>query len=158
MSFVLKERLKHLKGIIKEWNAVTFGEAENRKHGLIKGILELDLKSEVAGLEDVEVAERKKLFEELWVLLKRIDALTFQRSRSKWLKEGDSNTRFFHNCIKGRQRRNNLKMLRTPSGWVEGSLLVRKEVVDYFKDHFDDGGGIVRLWMGLSFHNCRVLK
>jgi hypothetical protein len=38
----------------------------------------LDLKSEVAGLEDVEVVERKRLFEELWVLLKKIDALTYQ--------------------------------------------------------------------------------
>jgi hypothetical protein len=30
-------------------------------------------------LEDVEVVERKRLFEELWVLLKKIDALTYQR-------------------------------------------------------------------------------
>ncbi|KAK2444918.1 hypothetical protein QL285_015908 [Trifolium repens] len=140
MSFILKERLKHLKGVIKEWSAVTFGEAENKKKVLIKGISELDLKSEVAGLEEVEVVERKRLFEELWVLLKKIDALTYQRSRSKWLKEGDSNYRFFHNCIKARKRRNNLNVLRTPRGWVEGPSLVRKEVVEYFKDHFDDVG------------------
>jgi hypothetical protein len=140
MSFILKERLKHLKGVIKEWNAVTFGEAENKKKLLTKGILVLDLKSEVSGLEEAEVVERKRLFEELWVLLKKIDALTYQRSRSKWLKEGDSNSRFFHNCIKARKRRNNLNVLRTPRGWVEGPSLVRKEVVDYFKDHFNDDG------------------
>jgi hypothetical protein len=136
MGFILKERLKSLKVAIKDWSAKSFGEVDSRKKRLIKGISDLDVKSEVVGLEEAEVVERKKLFEELWFLLKNIDALTFQRARSKWLKEGDSNSRFFHNCIKARKRRNSVKALRTPRGWVEGPTSVRGEVVAYFKDHF----------------------
>ncbi|KAK2397838.1 hypothetical protein QL285_059374 [Trifolium repens] len=70
--------------------------------------------------------------------LKDNDALIFQRARSKWLKEGDSNSRFFHNCIKARKRSNNFKALRTASGWVEGPVLVRREVVSFFKNHFQN--------------------
>jgi hypothetical protein len=136
MGYILKERLKHLKGVIKDWSKATYGEVEVRRNCLIKDISELDLKSEVVGLEEAEVDGRKKLFEELWNILKNNDALIFQRARSKWLKEGDTNTRFFHNCIKARKRSNNLKALRTGSGWVEGPALVRSEVVSFFKDHF----------------------
>jgi hypothetical protein len=138
MGFILKERLKSLKGAIKEWSFNSFGDAVNKKMRLVTRISVLDVKSEDVGLEEVEIVKRKKLFEELWVLLKNIDALTFQRARSKWLKEGDSNTRFFHNCIKGRKRRNNVKALRTLVGWVEGPTRVRGAVVDYFKAHFDN--------------------
>jgi hypothetical protein len=98
--------------------------------------LDLDLKSEVLGLDDLEVEGRKKLFEELWMLLKNIDALIFQRSRSKWLKEGDSNVWFFHNCISARKRSNRLLTLKTANGWVEGPIPIRREVVSFFKNHF----------------------
>jgi hypothetical protein len=60
MGFILKERLKHLKRAIKDWSAVTYGEVETRKKGLIKDILDLDLKSEITGLDELEVEGRKK--------------------------------------------------------------------------------------------------
>ncbi|GAU48812.1 hypothetical protein TSUD_406450 [Trifolium subterraneum] len=139
MGFILKERLKGLKGVIKEWTVRNFGDAEGKKKRLTIEIAELDSKSEGLGLVDAEVVLRKKLFEELWILLRNMDALIFQRSRSRWIKEGDSNSRYFHNCVKARKRRNNLLALRTPSGWVEGPTLVREAVVSYFKNHFDNG-------------------
>ncbi|WJX46635.1 beta-amyrin 28-monooxygenase [Trifolium repens] len=64
--------------------------------------------------------------------------MAFQRSRSKWLKEGDLNSKFFHNCIKSRLRRNMLVALRTQHGWVEGPSQVREEVVSYFRNHFSN--------------------
>jgi hypothetical protein len=128
MGFVLKERLKGLKGVVKEWNGRKFGRVEMEKRRLVEEISRLDIKSETFGLDGGEVAERKKLFDILWKTLKNIDALTYQRSRSKWLREGDSNSRYFYNCIKVRQRRNKMEALRTPNGWVEGPIPVREEV------------------------------
>jgi hypothetical protein len=116
MGHILSVRLRTLKGVIKNWNTATFGEVGAKKKGLVNDILALDLKSEVMGLDDMEVMARKKLFDDLRRILKNIDALNFQRSRSRWLKEGDSNSKFFHNCIKTRKRRNNLTALRTPRG------------------------------------------
>ncbi|MCI02447.1 reverse transcriptase [Trifolium medium] len=55
MGFILKERLKGLKVVIKESNAENFGLAEAKKKRLIKRIGDLDLKSEVLGLEDGEI-------------------------------------------------------------------------------------------------------
>jgi hypothetical protein len=136
MGFVLKERFKGLKGVIKEWNERTSERLEVEKKRLIEEISGLDIKSETVGLEEREVTDRKKLFDMLWKNLKNIDAMTYQRSRSRWLKEGDSNSRYFHNCIKARQRRNKVEALRTSVGWVEGPIPVRQEVVTYFRNHF----------------------
>ena len=43
-----------------------------------------------------------------------------QRSRNTWLKEGDSNTRYFHCRANRRNRRNLILALEDESGnWVE---------------------------------------
>jgi hypothetical protein len=137
MGFVLKERLKGLKGVIKNWSKEVYGKPEEKKKSLVEEIIKaLDLKSEGVGLSMEEVAIRKSRFEELWVVLKCIDASIFQRSRSKWLKEGDSNTNYFHACIKSKKRRNMISALHTPLGWVEGPNNVRQATVNFFKDHF----------------------
>ncbi|KAK2445530.1 hypothetical protein QL285_016452 [Trifolium repens] len=138
MGFVLKDRLKGLKAKIKEWNAEVFGNAEAKKKQLIETILAIDLKSEGMNLTSEEVSTRKRLFDDLWGLLKSIDASIFQRSRARWIKDGDANTRYFHNCVKARKRSNNITALRTQQGWVEGPVGVRNEVVSFFKKHFDN--------------------
>ncbi|PNX94521.1 hypothetical protein L195_g017697 [Trifolium pratense] len=77
MGFVLKERLKGLKSAIKEWKLDMYGKLEEKKKELVAGILALDNKSEVVGLTQLEVASRKKMFEDLWAILKSIDASIF---------------------------------------------------------------------------------
>jgi hypothetical protein len=57
-----------------------FGEVGREKNTLIKKISDLDVKSESTGLIESEVVERKKMFQDLWRLLKNAEALTFQRS------------------------------------------------------------------------------
>jgi hypothetical protein len=138
MGFILKERLKCIKGVIKGWSSNVFGVGEEKKGKLIKRVAELDLKSELGGLVDDEMVERKLIFEELWKILKSIDVWTHQRSRIKWLKEGDANSRFFHNSIKARKRRNSLLVLKTANGWVEGPVNVRRQVVSFFSKHFEN--------------------
>jgi hypothetical protein len=51
-------------------------------------------------------------------VIKSIDATIFQRSRSKWLKEGDINNKYFHSCVKARGRVNKISTLLTENGWV----------------------------------------
>jgi hypothetical protein len=60
MSFVIREKLKFIKGAIKVWNVKKFGEIGRDKDRLIKGIMDLDLKSESMGLDVREVEARKK--------------------------------------------------------------------------------------------------
>ncbi|WJX66076.1 hypothetical protein P8452_50669 [Trifolium repens] len=136
MGYILKDRLKGLKEVIKSWNGEMYGRPVERKKSLIDQIKVLDLKSELVGITGEEVEVRRKLFEELWVVLKSIDASTFQRSRSRWLREGDANTKYFHSQVKARGRRNNISALLTDSGWVEGPRDVRLAMANFFQEHF----------------------
>ncbi|CAL9013278.1 unnamed protein product [Prunus brigantina] len=64
-----------------------------------------------------------------------------QRSRIQWLKEGDSNTAFFHHCTLQRRRRNRVNRIKTMAGvWGESDGQVRKAFEDYFTDLFSTGG------------------
>jgi len=46
-TYVLKEKLKLLKEVIKKWNTENFGHIDNKISGAIKEINELDKKDEV---------------------------------------------------------------------------------------------------------------
>eukprot|EP00253_Pinus_taeda_P035499 PITA_35499 len=51
-------------------------------------------------------------------LLKQREESLRLRSREIWLKEGDENTKFFHNFAKGRKVSNTIWSLPLPDGWV----------------------------------------
>lgn len=54
----------------------------------------------------------------------------------KWFIEGDRNTKFFHNIVKGRRRRLELTKIQKADGtWAEGSE-VGEEAVKFYQDQF----------------------
>jgi hypothetical protein len=136
MGFVLKEKFRGLKFILKDWSKVVFGDMDERVKKLIVDIHDLDIKGETHGLSSIEVALRKELFIEFWKLQKYKEANLFQRSRSKWLLQGDANSRFFHGCIKARSRRNSIVALKVDNVWLESPPLIREAVVSFFTNHF----------------------
>lgn len=60
-----------------------------------------------------------------------------EKSKEQWLKEGDRNTNYFHNCVKGKQIKNKVLMLVDEMGreqFLEGE---RGEVaVNFYRDLF----------------------
>jgi hypothetical protein len=136
MGFVLKEKLKGLKTLIKVWNREVYGSIDTKILLLVEEIKEADVRGELIGLSDDEVALRKQHFSDLWHLLKSKDSVLFQRSRARWLKEGDSNTSYFHKCIKSRGSGNAIRALQVEGNWIESPLAIRQATVDFFKLHF----------------------
>jgi hypothetical protein len=136
MAYVLKEKLKGLKEHIKVWNRMTYGQVDSKIAKLVVDINDLDIRGEGAGLlaEDVEL--RKNLFAQMWHLKISKASVLAQRSRSKWLKEGDKNSRYFHACINSRGKKNFIRALRVGDEWLETPSLIRNATVEYFTNHF----------------------
>ena len=60
---------------------------------------------------------RKRLFKDFWRLSKSKESLIAQRSRSKWMREGDTNSKYFHMCVKSRTSWNSIKALKVDGEW-----------------------------------------
>lgn len=140
MGYVLKEKLKGVKGRLREWNREEYGFIEDRIASLKEEIEVVDVRGESSFLTDEDIKRRKDNFSALWSLLKAKDSLMVQRSRVKWLKEGDANTNFFHNCIKARRSGNCLRALKVNGEWVQNPVDVRRAVVDYFRNQVSEEG------------------
>ncbi|KAK5839725.1 hypothetical protein PVK06_008557 [Gossypium arboreum] len=74
-------------------------------------------------------------------LYAREESYWAQRSRSKWLREGDRNTRYFHSKATGRLKKNIIEKLKDAEGkWVTNSMDVNKVAKDYFVRLFRSNG------------------
>ncbi|KAF5773617.1 putative RNA-directed DNA polymerase [Helianthus annuus] len=59
-----------------------------------------------------------------------------QRSRIKWAKDGDENSRYFHTMINCRKASNSIHGLDVNGVWVSKPSLVKKEVFRFFRSKF----------------------
>ncbi|WJX91755.1 hypothetical protein P8452_73482 [Trifolium repens] len=136
MGYILKDKLKALKVKLKEWNKDIYGAVDTKILILVEEIKVLDLRGEEGNLSNADVSLRKNQFSELWHLLKSKEATMVQRSRSRWLREGDANSNYFHSLMNSRGKRNAIRALELENGWTEEPLLIRQEVVRFFKNQF----------------------
>jgi hypothetical protein len=78
-----------------------------------------------------------KLQNELAKILQQEQMMWFQRSRAKWLMDGDHNTRYYHLKTITRRRYNNVIMLRNATGeWIEDVTQLQNMVNNFYYDLF----------------------
>jgi hypothetical protein len=136
MGFVLKEKLKRLKIHLKDWHKREFGGGDERIAVIVEEIKEIDTRGESGSIADHEIILRKTLFHELWRRLKSKDTAIYQSSRSKWLRQGDANSKFFYRCVAARKNINSLMALKVGDIWIESPHHIREVVALYFENHF----------------------
>ncbi|XP_068503760.1 uncharacterized protein [Phaseolus vulgaris] len=133
---VLKEKLKMLKSDLKGWNKDVFGHIDKIKIDILRNIQELDMRDDVDGLDENKIRERRELLSQLKEINERNESLLQQKSRALWIKQGDSNSKFFHASIKWRTLRNEIKGAHCNlSGiWVEEPNRVKEVVKEFYKN------------------------
>nr|GMC67927.1 uncharacterized protein LOC109167502 [Ipomoea batatas] len=66
-----------------------------------------------------------------------------QRAKQFWLKEGDSNTVFFHKAVKRRQQTNRIMKLRDNNGmWIERGWVLRDDKGKFIAAMSVPGNGV----------------
>ncbi|XP_058761354.1 uncharacterized protein LOC131634746 [Vicia villosa] len=128
-AYVVKEKFKLFRNILRRWNKEKFGR------------IDLNIQEATKKINgwDVDCQGRVEAKNALWKNLHLKESLLRQKSRQKWLKEGDSNTKYFHQAIKERRRRNNIVAVHLEDGsLIEDVVGIRKEVLQEFKARFKE--------------------
>ena len=110
-SFVLAKKLKALKEDIIQWNRSEFGNVEHQKKELLEALKLLDAKEGEHDLSEMELGERAVLRSQIQNLLSLEEVSWRQKLRMLCIKEGDNNTKFFHEVANSRRRYNHISML-----------------------------------------------
>ncbi|XP_024008064.1 uncharacterized protein LOC112084035 [Eutrema salsugineum] len=98
----------------------------------LKNQLDLAQDDDNTTLEEIEDIRRK-----LCAALREEEMLWQQKSREKWHKNGDKNTKFFHALTKQRRARNRIVSLKDSNGHlVENARGIEKVAATYFQDLF----------------------
>ena len=113
----MAKKLAALKLDLKKWNETEFGNVTLKKQQLCSSLNALDAREETHPLIAEEKLEHIKLRTEIEKLALLEEISWRQKSRVLHLREGDSNTKFFHKIAKSNRRKNGIESLM-----VSGSL------------------------------------
>lgn len=131
--FTLGERLKAAKRCCIKLNRLGFGNIQQRTHQALEN------------LEAIQVtlmsAPSELLFRQEFVARKKWDFFAAaqesfyrQKSRIRWLKLGDANSKFFHKAATTNQAKNSIKSLRDSEGTrFTTEAQIKEMTVSYFK-------------------------
>jgi len=96
VGIVLKNKLKNFKAAIKQWSKVEGNINAKKILNIQQKLNEVENQASHRILSDQELKDRNSLQQELWNASNAFESLMTQKSRARWLKEGDCNTGYFH--------------------------------------------------------------
>ncbi|XP_019435061.1 PREDICTED: uncharacterized protein LOC109341583 [Lupinus angustifolius] len=135
-AFVVKEKLKALKLKIKVWNREVFGSLDKKLDDSVLEFGKLDLLGERIQLSSNQINNRNPLLADWWNSANMKENLLFQKSRSRWIQEGDANSSYFHACINGRRRRNQILGISIAGEWLDEENDFALRITKHFQDQF----------------------
>ncbi|XP_058741515.1 uncharacterized protein LOC131613893 [Vicia villosa] len=157
-DFVLYEKLKRLRERLRVWNREVFGWIELKLEDASEKINVFDkvIGENMGGNKEVVVNDIRTATKDLWNCLNVKESMLRLKSRNLWLKDGDKNSRFFHNSIKERHRCNVITSLEGSTGRVEGVENIKEEVKRYFLEFFKEEDSARLVMDGLDFNSLEA--
>ena len=105
-GIALKNKLRNLRYSIKQWCKDQGDIKASKIQNLKQKLCDLENLASHRILSDSEVITKRALQQELWDISNAYESLLRQKSRAKWIKEGDRNTAYFHKVINFRRSSN----------------------------------------------------
>nr|GEV35318.1 reverse transcriptase [Tanacetum cinerariifolium] len=133
------------------------------------GLVE-DIKTKEDRLFEVEVlrqsnANNTDLWKESILLKQGIKSLRrkeasngLQKSRAKWLKLGDCNSKFFHILYNNRIRSNSIDSICVKGDVLSNPSVAKRAIADFFKEHFNNCRGPFLSLLSGAFKSISLLE
>ncbi|PNX94494.1 ribonuclease H, partial [Trifolium pratense] len=133
------EQLTNLTQAIKEWKNISIEKVNIKKRELLARIGGIQRRAQGGRNNRFLVKLEAELQKELAHILKAEELMWFQRSRARWLVDGDRNTRYYHLKTITRRRQNKILMLRDSNGeWIEDADALKQMANDFYKALFSN--------------------
>lgn len=134
-SYRVAAKLRRLKVKLKTWNWGTFGDLNAKIIHLQAAISELEVRVQNSGSpEDDHTLNQYS--SELRQVLAWDAELRFQKTRAKWLQDGDRNTKFFHAVIRERRRLNTITIHDTNGEITRDPKAISQQAALFFEALF----------------------
>jgi hypothetical protein len=127
-----------LKVDLRIWNKEVFGNLRVQKRKLEKGLSELDMIAEEGSLSEEENLKRADYSRSLEQNLYCEEVSWRQKSRALWLKEGDSNTKFFHRLANSHRRHNSIDTLVVDGHLTDDTTVIQNHIVEFYKKLYSE--------------------
>jgi mannosylglycoprotein endo-beta-mannosidase len=130
----LRDVRKHLSG----WARHVTGILKREKQRLSIIIDELEAMAEFCPLSMHEIELKSQSNAQIASLLREEELKWYQRSKSQFILEGDSNTKYFHSVANGRHRKKRIHSLVQDEGTIEGHEQLKSYITNYYKNLFGE--------------------
>eukprot|EP00253_Pinus_taeda_P028735 PITA_28735 len=140
--YQLQQKLWFLKSHLKRWNRETFGNIFEEQQKLNNELKELHQKIITTGHTDATLEQEQHLSDQLEDRRKQEEIYWQQKSRVRWLREGERNTKFFHNTTVQRRMHNNIPFLQNQQGArVEEHKEIEQTLLNHFQQVHRESAG-----------------
>eukprot|EP00253_Pinus_taeda_P012558 PITA_12558 len=131
-TFQLK--LKEIKSRIRKWNRDEFGHIMEDKQKLEKEMEDIQQQIILEGRDEERSKEGGRIIIQLEERRKKEEILWRQKLRINWLREGERNTKFFHQAMIQNRQRNQILSIKNEEGeWVIEQEGIERVLVEYHK-------------------------
>ena len=133
--FQFQQKLKNLKQVLKVWNCTQFGNIFENHKRLEQQMSALQQTLILEGRSKEQKHQEQTLWNKIEACKQQEEILWRQKSRIRWLKEGEKNTKFFHRAAIQRRMHNNIAFINNKQGErLEAHEDMEKESKAYFQE------------------------
>ncbi|XP_057790850.1 uncharacterized protein LOC131007957 [Salvia miltiorrhiza] len=132
----MMHKLKRLRKELKIWNKSTFGNFNTSLEELYNKLSSLQTHIDNAGYSEELFDQEVELEASISVMLSRKDDLLRQKSRIRWLQDGDRNTQFYHNMVRMKRASHTIKHLEINDVLVDNNNTLVSHVENFYKSLF----------------------
>lgn len=149
------KKLKELRRFLKRWAKDNFGNVITEKKDHLQNIQFLDAIRDSRPLTVDEESSRRAYLIKLERCQRSEEMMWAQRSKAKWLKEGDSNSAYFHRMATQRKRTNHISFIHDEVGSSTNQRQISQAFTEFFRNSIGNEhcASVQANWELLFTHN-----